>query len=142
MLTLASNKSPAPPSAAELKPILDLLSLLADPAATQKRISEFAAAAVEARALLDQAKAEEDKLAAAQKSHDADLQAARRQHDEALRADRSAANEEHQRTRAELDERTRAVEAREAAAAADGARAAELKADLERRLAIISKAAA
>ena len=114
----------------------------ADPAGTQRRISEFAAAAVEARTMLDQVKLEQDKLTAAKKSHASELAAAKREHDETLRQERSSTNAEYQRIRDELDERERKVSAREATAAADGARAAELRADLERHLKIITSAAA
>ena len=114
----------------------------ADPAATQRRISEFAAAAVEARTMLDQVKLEQDKLTGAKKSRASELAAAKREHDETLRQERSSTNAEYQRIRDELDERERKVSAREATAGADGARAAELRADLERHLKIITSAAA
>ena len=54
--------TPPPPAAENLRPFFDLLALLASPSATKKRLAEFVAASEQARALIAEAAAAQEKL--------------------------------------------------------------------------------
>jgi len=134
---VAANTSPAIPSGDTLSLLTSLAALLADPAATKKRVGEFVDAATKARAAVDEAKKASDDRAAAE----AELAEKTREHDNKL------ANENASHTVA-LQARTRDVEEREknATAAHEAAlklldEANAMKADLKNRLAAARKIA-
>jgi hypothetical protein len=130
-----------PPNRDRLGELLELTRLLADPAATAKRITDLQTAAETARAAAEEAKQAQAAAIAERDAADRDIKAARKKHDGDLASDRAIFD-------AEVKRRTRDIEARESAAAALQATATKavdeasaLKADLNKRLDAIRSAA-
>jgi hypothetical protein len=132
---------PSMPSQADLRALLDLLSLVANPAASSERVAAFAKAADELRTLIAEATAAQAELDANRTAHEQALQAARAEHDAVLAREQqeSAARRLQAETAiATRDKRLAEMEAKVVAAAeANEQRAA----DLERRLGLLQAAA-
>lgn len=131
----------APASADDFERMFALFAVIADPAAHKKRLEELATASGEARRLIDDAEKGQVELKAARDSQALTLAAAKRAHDEAMAREIGETRDRHTTQGEQLDAREREIAKKEAMTEVAAKRAVELKADLERRLAIISKAA-
>jgi hypothetical protein len=135
--------SPLPPVAEphELKGLLNLIELVSDPGAARKRVAALVEPTNSLRAAHAEARGAHDALAVAKTEHDAALAKARTEHDAAL-ADSRAAHDAMVASRsADLTAREVAVAARENKVKADETAQATAKADLDRRLEHLKKAA-
>jgi hypothetical protein len=116
-----------------------MAALAADPAGSAQRLEQLRAAADDARKLIDEANAAQRELAAARAEHERVIAAERTAHDEQLARDRRGFEQETAQRKADLAAREKQVAKLEAAAVQDLASAAELKAQLEEKLATVSQ---
>jgi hypothetical protein len=138
MITLSMPDLPPPNDFAAF---MRFLALVADPAASQKRAEQLSTAADECRALIEQATHADAEFAAKKAEHEQALAKAKGEHAAQLRA-------AQQRHDVDCDRREQVVGAAEQRAKAlleqaqrDADEAATLKADLNRRLALLQAAA-
>jgi hypothetical protein len=148
MRTLNDEPSPTPPEpdpdkhlTALLGMMKDLVSLMADPAATKKRLEQLAAAHADAQASSFQAACDAAEARQLKADIEAELEAARQAHVNRL-------GEERDRHQAAMAERERDVVEKEKRATqllqkteADAADAAKTKAVLEKKLRALTEAA-
>jgi len=119
--------------------LVALVELLSRPEEAKKRIAEYSKAYATATEQIQRAQAATVELRQEQAKTLASLDEAKALHTARVNAEREA-HDEHCRHRAsELDEREKRVAALEAQAEADAAAAARLKADLQRRIRIVSE---
>ncbi len=135
MLPVKSNIS-------DFKALFELVSLLADPAATQERLKELQVATDEAIALIDLAERAEADMKAARFEHKENMAAERRDHEKKLAASKTTADEALARRESDLKKREQRIAELERQAEAHGDAVARLRADLEGRLEHIRAAAA
>jgi hypothetical protein len=140
MNDLASPPLPPVPTQRDVQTLVDLISLLADPAATKTRLAVFSAAADAARKIVDQAAADSTAANALRARTERELGAARQAHDATIATEHDAHQEAMRTARAEIEAEKKAVESLKASAEADAAKAAELKAEMSRRLRVMEGA--
>jgi hypothetical protein len=142
MISMNATTLPPLPTPRDLEAVLSLVTLLADPKAAQSRIVEFRDAAEKSRQVIEQCQKDTASLAALRQTTERDLADARAKHAAQLAQEREAHNEACQRRSDELDAREKRTAELKAQAEADAAEAARLKADMQRRIRIISGEAA
>jgi hypothetical protein len=133
-----------PPIPADLPPTLqtlsDLVSLLADPAATKQRITEMQTATAALQQAADEQKTQMAAFAVAEASHQEAIDKATAEASEKIAADQTAFDAECARRKAELDQREAQIAQLQSQARADADAAAADRADLENRLKLIKQA--
>jgi hypothetical protein len=139
---ISLNSVSPPPAPAELKGFFDLLALLANPAATKKRVDEFAGAAAELTALMAEVKAAQADLAADRASHEAAVQAARAEAEKAFAEQESALQSKIRDADRIEAERQAAFEKRAAELGKAEAAVIERGKDVARRMSLLREAAA
>lgn len=140
MNNLATPQLPSVPTNRDVQTLTDLISLLADPAATAKRLTEFSAAASAARKVVDQAAVDSATVKALRERTEGELAAAREAHDDKIATEWEAHQEAMRTGRAEIEAEKAAVAKLKAAAEADAAKASELKTEAQRRLRVMEGA--
>ncbi|HUI12557.1 MAG TPA: hypothetical protein VL048_03695 [Xanthobacteraceae bacterium] len=139
MLSLAP--STVIPSPRDIQTIVSLVELLADPKATRARLDDFSKASAAAQKLLDDAAAAQAKLAADRLATEHRLADERAKHDDQLSREREAHRAEIGRINAEIAATQKRTAELNAQARADATKAAELKADMMRRIRLVTDAA-
>jgi hypothetical protein len=127
-------------SPADMESFYKLLAIIADPAGTKKRLDELAAGQAEAQKTVDAANLALADLDATRLAQERALKTERDEHESALEQSKSQFGAYCTRRIQELDARDDAATQLFAKATADSAAAAELRADLERRVAAIKAA--
>jgi len=119
----------------------DLLALLKDPAAAEKRVDELKEKTAKATAASDQAKVDQATAAEALASVDAQLARARKAHDEQIASELAAHTVEMDKRRREIEAREQDLDRRAKLTSQAQDEADRLRADLKRRLAAMKAAA-
>jgi hypothetical protein len=127
-------------SPADMESFYKLLAIIADPDAAKKRLDELAASQAEAKAALDAVHVAHAELDAARLAQDQALKNASDEQEKRLADAKSAFTANCSARARALDERDDAAKQLLAKAKADSEAAAELRADLERRVAAIKAA--
>jgi hypothetical protein len=118
-----------------------LIALLADPKAAQERVAEMQKASEELRNAIDASKVETAGFAVAKAAHQGDLAKATAAHANKLAGERTAFDAECSRRKSDLDSQADQVARLKAKAQTDADAAANIRADLERRLSLLKEAA-
>ena len=130
------NRASLPPSSPlEFGPLIDLLRLVADADGASKRLLELAQTIADLKAARIAAENAQSSLAAERATHHETIQNERTAHNNKLSAASLRFDKDCREREGELATRENAVAEREREVAAAAAAAAELKADLEQRLA-------
>ncbi len=132
--TTMSQPLPPPPSARDIESLFALIQLLSDPKATQARITEFAAAATDARAAIDQAAKDKAAVEQLKATTQTALDQLRQKHQEQIDTERDAHRDQMTRERQEVEALRKHATQDATTAAQVNAEAQELKARLERKL--------
>jgi hypothetical protein len=119
-----------------------LLHMVNDPTAAKKRLEEIFSACVAANEVILQANEPQKKLDAARKLHEETLRRERAEHEQKITQANSEITSKDKSVNSQLAERERAVKTLEAKAADDAKAVSKLRADLERRTAMVREAAA
>jgi polyribonucleotide nucleotidyltransferase len=119
-----------------------LMRLVSDPDAAKERLGKIYDAVMAANEQIAAAKAAQEELAAARKAHDNQLHKERAEHDRSLAAARAKSDADCGAAMADVRSKQERASKAAAQAEADATAAANLKADLEQRLAKIRSAAA
>jgi hypothetical protein len=132
-----------PPSSPDASTaVFALLAVVADPAAAKAALEKIATARGDAESAIERAAAAQADLDAARKEQHQALEKERDEHDWALAQSESAFEADCARRKRDLDARDDAATQLLAKAKADSEAAAELKADLQRRVDAIRAAVA
>jgi hypothetical protein len=131
---------PSPVSGAEA--FFALLHLVSDVDASKERLKKIFDACVEANDKIREANELQPKMTAARKEHDETLLRERTEHDRTIAAARAKFDSECNAGTQKINEMRANAERLQVKAQADAAAASELRADLQRRLDTIKKAAA
>lgn len=138
------NNMLAPPIAADLPATLqtfgELVALLADPAATKKRVAEMSAATTALLQATAEHKAKTAEFAVVEAEHQAARVKAAAEHADRLSKERTAFDAACAQRKSELDSRDQQIKELQAQAKTDADDAAAMRADLERRLQMIKQA--
>lgn len=141
MITMNSTTPPLP-TPRDLEAVLSLVTLLSDPKATATRIAEFSSAAADAGKVIEQAEKDRASITALRAQTEKDLAVKQAAHSAKLVQEREAHDEACRRRTEQLDAREKGIKELQAKAETDAAEAARIKADLQRRIRIISGEAA
>jgi hypothetical protein len=136
---------PVPPSPAKsgaLKPLHDLLAFVADPMASRQMLDQLERSTKDAHAATDRAFAAKAELDAQAKNHQGKLDDAHAEHQRRISRERTEFDEDCKRRDMALTQREAAMQAAEDRLKAATEAADAAKADFERRLAALNKAAA
>jgi hypothetical protein len=142
MISLLTPISTPPEVKTESDAFFHLLALCTNPDETKKRVAALYEAAVKATEAKAEAEDAQKRLSTEKASHDALIAKERQEHDAKLAAERKAWTVECQKGMAEVELRDAESRRLNDRARADSTAAAELKADLTRRLETIRQAAA
>jgi hypothetical protein len=126
----------------EFELLHDLLRVVSDAAVCEARLAELKAATEEARRLIGEVDQRETALETATAEHRRAIAAKREEVDQEIAARLQQERQEQQARERSIRAREEAAQAHELAAAADRKAVAELRADLDKRLAKIRAAAA
>jgi hypothetical protein len=140
MITLIPSTPPSPPD--QTTAFFNLLNLVADPDAAKKRLAEIHDATLKANEQIAEARTAQGEFAAARAEHDARISKELKEHDAKLKSERAACASECAMAMAEVRLQQERASKLDAKAKADATAAADLKSDLETRLAKIRSAAA
>jgi hypothetical protein len=138
MLSISDFLPPASPDATAA--VFSLLAAIADPAAAKAALEKIATARADAESAIESAAAAKVTLDEARKAQDQSLAKERQDNDSSLAKSKSAFDADCARRIRDLDARDDAATQLLAKAKADAAEAAELRADLARRVAAIKSA--
>jgi hypothetical protein len=139
---IGSGMSPDPVFGVGTDAFLSLLRLIGDPEAAKQRLENIYEAAMAANDKIREANEAQQKMADARKAHDETLLRERTEDVRSIAAAREKSNADCATAMNEVAAHRVSAEKLHAQARADATAAAELKADLERRLETIKKAAA
>jgi hypothetical protein len=142
MNVLGPPMSPDPVFGVGTDAFLGLLRLIGDPDAAKERLAKIYEAVIDANKQIADAKTAQGELAAARAEHDAQIGKERGEHDRALAEAKKKFDSDCSAAAAEILSQRESAATQAAQAKADATAAADLRADLEQRLAKIRSAAA
>ena len=136
MITI--NPTTAPIEKRDVDTLLALISLLADPGSTKKALAEIAEKKAEADRLFSEAAAWRRQTEADRERASQEIAAAAADHASKMQQERQAIADERARHAAEAQSRQEQINELHAKASADAKAAADLKADIARRIALVT----
>lgn len=134
------NPTTPVPDKRDIDTLLQLIELLRDPSATKAVLADLAAKKETAEKSLAEAAAWQKQIAADRDRAEREIAEAREKHSTQMREDRQKLADDRAEHAAEVKKREKQIAELHAKASADARSAADLKADLDRRIALINSA--
>ena len=135
---IAMNPTSAPIEKRDIDTLLQLIELLRDPAATKAVLADLAAKKETAEKLMAEAAAWQKQIAADRDRAEREIADAREKHSTQMREDRQKLADDRAEHAAEVKKREKQIAELHERASADAKAAADLKADIARRIALVT----